>query len=95
MMTPREEIRGASLCLGQAIGRWTITDFDMEPRIPAGGMYVGFTADYERRIIRRLPLSECWLVSAYTRHPMGWLNDGSESERAATFAEALEMVRGA
>lgn len=95
MDSAREEIREAKLCLGQEIGRWVVTDFDMEPRIPAGGMYVGFVDGYERRIIRRLPISECWQVSAYTKHPMGWLADGSEPERAATFAAALASVRAA
>lgn len=95
MESANKEICEAGLCLGQEIGRWVVTDFDLEPRIPAGGAYVGFVNGYERRVIRRLPISECWQVSAYTKHPMGWLADGSEPKRANTFAAALADVRAA
>lgn len=95
MKSASKEICEAKLCMGQEIGRFVLTDFDLDPRIPAGGMYVGFVNDYERRVIRWLPVSECWQVSAYTKHPMGWMGDGSESERAATFAAALAAVRAA
>lgn len=95
MEAARKEIRDERLCMGQEVGRFVVTDFDLEPRIPAGGAYVGLVNGYERRVIRWLPVSECWQVSAYTKHPMGWLADGSEPERAATFTAALDAVRAA
>lgn len=94
MEAARKEIRDERLCMGQDVGRFVLTDFDLDPRLTIGP-YVGFEVGEERRVIRKSQYGTGWIVQRYTHHPMGWLSDEEPVSRRETFAAALADVRAA
>jgi hypothetical protein len=94
-MTPREEVTQARLRMGQLIGRWELTGFDLDADRGAA-VWVELIDGPQRRIIRKSTRGAGWLVEPQTEHPIcGWMGDEDAPALVATFAAALEVVRAA